>query len=71
MEEEGEEEGEEEEKQEEDSLKVQQFLQKIKVYSHTEQWFATCGLRPPWSRMTLSEGSPKTIGKHRYLHYDL
>ena len=20
--------------------------------------------------MTLSQGSPKTIGKHRYLHYD-
>lgn len=24
----------------------------------------------PWSQATLLQGLPKTIGKHRYLHYD-
>lgn len=35
-----------------------------------EQWFSTCGVRPLWGRMALSEGSPKIIRNIRYLRYD-
>ena len=35
------------------------------------QPFSTCGLWPFWGvKMTLSQGSPETTAKHRYLHYN-
>lgn len=41
------------------------------MYSNPEVVLNLCSVAPVGDRLTLSQGSPKTIGKHRYLHHNL
>lgn len=50
------------------------FFMSAKVFILNEiclkQWFSTSGLQPLLGQKVLSQGLPKTIGKHQHLYHD-